>query len=164
MKNTCATRNYLPPGLQPIILQQPKDKLQCHKRYKTTNAYDRERAQCDQCRKEGKPEVTHASGAVWQDGVLFRTALPDLLQARGQKSSQTPGKDRSPARSEVSKKGQSVGRRSTQDAVGLSILLPTLIPPAADTAGSDRGRGKISTRLGGGMVYIGTAWLPPSGR
>ena len=156
--------------LQPIILQQPKDKLQCHKRYKTTNAYDRERGQCDQCWKEGKTETTHASGAVWQDGVLFRTALPDLLEVEGD-TTLIPGaikdclkymlrlytqcsngtrvrpevktaakllvKTDPPARSEVSKKGQSVGRRSTQDAVGLSILLPPPTPPAADTAGSD---------------------------
>ena len=52
-------------------------------RYKRTNAYDRERAQCDQCRKEGKPKVTHASGSAWQDDVLFRTALPDLLEVEG---------------------------------------------------------------------------------
>jgi hypothetical protein len=53
------------------------------KRYKTTNAYDRERAQCSQCWKRGDTEATHAPGAVWQDGVLFRTALPDLLEVEG---------------------------------------------------------------------------------
>jgi hypothetical protein len=53
------------------------------KRYKTTHDYDRNRAHCDQCWKQGKPEATHASGAVWQDGVIFRTALPDLLEVEG---------------------------------------------------------------------------------